>query len=363
MKFKKAQIAIFIIMVFVLLIGFGFVFYLRGIDAEEAQISATKIQKLSVQDDPVKVYVNECIKQAAAGAAYVFGFQQGYYNSPDPFLDTENSEIAYYYFEGGNIIPKNEVFEGEFSKLMNDELLFGCTDFSIFEDIGYNINYGDINTKTKILEDKVILEIDFPLTISKDSTTKISKFSYTLPFRIGRILDVSRVLVAAVVEEPYALDLTLFLNQDVDVSVFNYDGCNQVYILLDAESKILPTDDDYVFSFGVGFEDQYCITQFNNESFELQPTKRINADPILDPIPDLTAQINQEFTYRLQAIDPDGDTLFYHTTGIVKNHIHILTGLINFTPSIEDVGIHLINVSVIDLKLGIDEKQFYLEVR
>ena len=167
--------------------------------------------------------------------------------------------IAYFYYLGNNVIPSNRIFEEELSKIMEEELLFECADFSFPESEGYLISYERPNVITTILDEEVSLEINFPLVITKGEDTQlISEFSYELPFRIGHILHVSRELVDAVVEEPYALDLTLFLNQDIDVSVFNYDACNQIYILLDEESKLNEEDEDYVFSFAVLLEQEYC---------------------------------------------------------------------------------------------------------
>ncbi len=64
----------------------------------------------------------------------------------------------------------------------------------------------------------------------------------------------------------------------------------------------------------------------------------------------LTAYANSRFTYTVNATDPDsihGDTLTYadNTTLFA---IDTATGLINFTPTDSDVGLHHINVSVVD---------------
>jgi len=360
---KKAQIALFIILGTIMLFVVSIAIYLVfNIDSSEGDVSLEKVQDSSFDDDPVKVYVGECIKQSAANAAYVFGFQQGYHSIPLNSLRTENNDIAYYYHEGKDIIPKNKLFEDEFTKIMNSEIEKSCTDFSIFEERGYEIEWKIPKTKTSILEDEVFFDIKFPLKITKDEITEVKRFSYTLPFRIGHIIDISRELTEAIVKEPYSMDFTLFLNQDVDVSVFNYGECNQIYILLDNESKLLPSDDEYMYSFAVKFEDKYCSNEFETE-FELPETERSNSNPILDNIPYLTAQKDQVFSYGLFASDEDGDTLFYHLTGILKEKTHILTGNIELTPGEQDIGVHLINVSVIDLKGGLAEQQFYFEVK
>lgn len=248
---SKAQVTVFILVGILIVAASGLIYYIVA----EPEISLIKTS----QSDSISVYVEECVKKAAVNAAYFFGFQQGYYGLPEKYLETEDSTVSYFYYLGDDVIPLDNVFEEEFGKIMEDELIFECTDFSSFEADGYEIFYEQPEVRANILEEEVSLEINFPLTISKGEDTQlISRFSYDLPYRIGHILDVSRELIAAVVEEPYALDLTLFLNQDIDVSVFNYDACNQVYILLDEESKLNEEDEDYVFSFAVLLEEEYC---------------------------------------------------------------------------------------------------------
>ena len=69
------------------LIATGFIFYVKSLDAEETEQTTEIVQENVFADDPVKVYVDECIKQAVR-SAYVFGVQQGYHNLPSNSLDT-----------------------------------------------------------------------------------------------------------------------------------------------------------------------------------------------------------------------------------------------------------------------------------
>ena len=209
---------------------------------------------------PLYIYTEECIKDAALYSAYLFGYQQGYHIVPDNSLDTVFYKIAYYYLKGDSLIPTNEFFEKEFSKIMNDQILEKCTDFSTFEERGYDINFGSINTKTTILEDNIIIKVDYPIQIGiSDTTTEISDFDYTIQVRLGHILDISRSIVDEIKKEPYAIDLTFLLNQDVDISIANYDPCNQVYIRLDEESETREENEIYTYSFAVGFSEEYCF--------------------------------------------------------------------------------------------------------
>ena len=363
MRNKKVQISLFIILgtllLFVLGIGFYFITNIR--EEKTKEIPAT--QRISLQS-PVKNYLEECVKKVAVDSAYEFGQQQGYHRTPKPYLDANYTSVAYYYYKGKDLVPRIEVLEKELEEIINENLLIDCTDFSIFENLGFDIEFNDLNTTTKILNERVIVNVDYPLSIKKDNEKSyISKFSYTLPFRIGYIISVSNELVNSIIEEPYAKDLTLLLNFDVDVSVISYSNCSEIYVIVDNQSKIKESDDDFVFTFAVGFEDKYCKQITTQKSFDIKFPEIENNEPILEDIPYIIAEVNKPLIYRLKAYDADNDTLFYLTDSILKNHTHVLTGLINFTPKIDHIGIYLINATVVDIRSGLDSKQFYLEIK
>jgi hypothetical protein len=74
----------------------------------------------------------------------------------------------------------------------------------------------------------------------------------------------------------------------------------------------------------------------------------VNNPPVLDSIGSLIAVEGQLFTYDVDATDPDqNDTLVYYTN-ITLFTINSSTGLINFTPTLAQVGNYSINFSVTD---------------
>lgn len=358
MNLKKSQISLFILISLIILIAVSLILYMSGLEKDDPSIIES--QRTGFYSSPVYVYTEECIKNAAFKASTNFGYQQGYHIVPDNALDTIFYRIAYYYLKGDTLIPANDFFEKEFSKIMDDQLLEQCTDFSIFEDRGYTIDIEKIETTTKILDDKVLLNINFPISIKIGETSiDISKFTYTLPVRLGHIIDTTKKLVEEIKKEPYAIDLTFLLNQDVDISIANYDSCNQVYVILDNESETR-TEEAYVYSFAVGFKDEFCYGEA--EEIEFPEIEFENNDPILNPIPNLETEVGKEFLYQLESFDPDKDTIFYLATDILTNSTNVLTGLINFTPIETDKGIHLITITTVDISGAFDQKEFYLTI-
>jgi len=249
---KRGQVALFII-VAVVLIGAVSIYFVI-ISQEETEIAQRS-------DSPVYLYVESCIQDAAFLAVEAFGRQQGYYIVPESrSIETVIYRMAYYYLEGETLVPTNEFFQKEFSKILNDEIIIECSDFSNFEEDGSIITFdaNDIETTTRIFENEVVLNVNYPITVrDNESSVSFSRFSYTLPVRLGHIIDVSRTLVEKIKEEPNLVDLTFFLNQDVSISISDYDECNKVYIILDEESQV--NNEPYAFSFAVGFSEEYCV--------------------------------------------------------------------------------------------------------
>jgi len=251
---KRGQLTIFIIIAIVLLFSVLVYFF---IVTRESEVDVDP-QKSGPAGE-VYNYVEKCINDAAFSASELFGRQQGYHIVPfENSVDTAFYRMAYYYLEGATLIPPNEFFDGELSKIIDDEIEYYCSDFSDFEG-RYDISSGKVESKVTIFEDNVVVNVNYPISIrNEDTATEISRFSYTLQIRLKHLVDVSRTLVEEIKKEPYSIDLTLFLNQDVGVSVVNYDTCTQVYLLEDEESET-NTGEPYFFSFAVGFNEEFCF--------------------------------------------------------------------------------------------------------
>ncbi len=92
----------------------------------------------------------------------------------------------------------------------------------------------------------------------------------------------------------------------------------------------------------------------------------VNDEPVVEAIENQTAQINEEFTYQVNATDIDLDNLTYTAeindtvAWFTPASIDSLTGLINFTPS--DLGDYEITVTVDDGNAGIVNTTFNLSV-
>ncbi len=249
---KRGQIAIFVIIAIVVVGAIGV--YFLVVKSENLELTETK------SEEPVYSYAEECIESAIYDSVEIFGLQQGYYDVPESnSLDTDFYRVAYYYLEGEILIPETSFFEGEFSRIVNDKIAEDCSDFSVLEEEDYGIEekIDEIKSETRILENEIEVNVDYPIfIIENESSLGFSEFSYEIPVRVGHSIDVSKLLVDKIRQEPNSTDLTFLLNQDVDVSILDFDECNKVYVLIDGESKV--NDELYSFSFAVKIDDKYC---------------------------------------------------------------------------------------------------------
>ena len=74
---------------------------------------------------------------------------------------------------------------------------------------------------------------------------------------------------------------------------------------------------------------------------------RINHPPVVSPVPDLEIRVGEQFTYQVEAYDPDADSLSYSDDTELFD-IDPVTGLISFTPVEADTGRYFITVAVSD---------------
>ncbi len=172
-KSRRSQISVFVIIA-VLLIVAVFIFYLKT-NRDENAIDSAKI----------KNFVENCIKETGKSVIYKIGEGGGYYSTPEFSTDTG---IAYYYSNGKSHMPLKSDIEKEISLYVSKELSNCTGNFSDFPD--FNVAKGEINVKTKIERESVILNLDYPLSISKEGKTiKLDKFRSVIPARFGVLYD------------------------------------------------------------------------------------------------------------------------------------------------------------------------------
>jgi len=179
MLLKRGQLTIFII-VAILIVGAVVLFFVfRG--------GIQKEKPLNPEVAPIQNFVQTCLDDSLEEVVFMVG-ENGGYRFPENVFEFEGKEHAYYLVNGNNYMPSKIQVEKEISDDLNAKI-FICTNyFSDFPD--YEITQGNLESSVKILEDKIILEMRYPLTIKKgESVSILEDFKTEIPVRLGLVYD------------------------------------------------------------------------------------------------------------------------------------------------------------------------------
>ena len=195
-------------------------------------------------------------------------YRGGYYQLPIVSTKYEfTNNTAYYFYEGLGVSPALEDIENELSKYVKYEL-GSCVNFGVFEEQGIIVEGGEINAQTKIQDGKVLLNVNYPLTITKgESVSVVENFNADILSDIKKFFDLSKQITEEQNKDPnsilesFLIDLALENNINYDLI---QDGDNVIYVLIDKKPRSsgfppeeLPTEDNqvyYTFIFAIKYD-------------------------------------------------------------------------------------------------------------
>ena len=253
---KRGQITIFIIVGLILVLSIFIMLYLNKNKIGDSGV----LQSSDIK--PIEYYVDLCVKSSASNALYLLGVQGGYTTPPELYFQSAYAKIAYWYYEGQDTSPTIEKMEQELSSYVNNIALPECIEsLSIFNDMGFEFEFSEIDTKTKINENNVEFNIDYPITIKKgDSKAEIKEFYRNFPVRLGHIHSISKEIVGKEVEDPDWIDMTYLVNQDLNFKIYPYDENTLIYSVLDNQS-VIEYDSQFMFLFANIFKESEELSE------------------------------------------------------------------------------------------------------
>jgi hypothetical protein len=99
------------------------------------------------------------------------------------------------------------------------------------------------------------------------------------------------------------------------------------------------------------------------QSFTIEVTEAINAEPQITSAPLITAVVGLTYTYDVHATDPDGDALTFSLTTFPEGMtINANTGVITWTPTLGQLGDHNVALDVNDGSGGTDNQSYTITV-
>jgi len=245
MKFKKAQIAIFILLVFVLLIGVGFIFYLRNIDNSDVEIK--KVSESSLRLGPIQTYVDTCIKIIGLDGIYFISSRGGYFNLPDNFFNAKPA-TAFYVYNNDDISPSINTIENELSQYVKEQIVY-CLDKLDLP--GRKIIFGEKKIQTIIRNESIIISLSMPTEItSLDSRLSINDYRITInDDKLSKAIDVAKYISNEISNNPQYLCLTCIFKKanqnNFDVLIEPYNDNTYIIQLIESSDE----ESEYVFNF------------------------------------------------------------------------------------------------------------------
>ena len=220
LKSKKAQITIFILIAFVLLIALLFITNLKS-ESIEKPLDTEIEKKVDMPFDKLslKFYIDNCIKDVSLNGIEIMRLQGGYINIPPQkkYLevkdDVDNKQIAvidgakkvikgnksnkvvYWLTDSEMLLPSLSFMEKQLSSYVNKELEECLRNFTPFLEQGCEIKKGSINTTTT-MDKAIIVKVNYPITAKKvDTIHSLDEFIFSVPINMRLIHDIATDLV------------------------------------------------------------------------------------------------------------------------------------------------------------------------
>ena len=361
---KKSQITIFVLLGLLLLISFGFVYYLKN-DPKQPEIE--KIVKASFDINPIRLYIQNCIQGAGKDALISIGKRGGYIQLKKPYLNDSNFNLPYYIFNGIDFSPSLKDIEKEISKYVGSNLKSCINNLEEFKKQGFDISNDAITFNTKIAANSISIEITSPLTITKrNNAQKISNLDAVIDkVNLYKIYNVSKEIANLQYKEPSNLCLSCLYElgekNKLYVDVTDYLNNTLIFDIRDYNSSVTGI---YNFTFAVKYPEISCenLAGFGDFIFLnncLEARKKIlDNEIVIETIHDFNIKADNKFFYDVNATGKN--ILFEDFTDLFE--INKSSGIIDFKPTVEKAGPHQIWIRAYDLAGNEDYTSFKINI-
>ncbi len=215
---KKGQITVFIILGIVLIISVFFFFFIR-------EKTATFTPDIIVPPEvaPVKKYVDACVTDVAENGLNIMGMQGGFIDLPDKIARNPASylsvdpyaiiRIPYWQYKTEYRMPSLEYMRQDLEDYINSNITSCATRLDVFGD-DFDIKAGKFETKVNFLDNEVVVEFKYPLSIVEKKGGKkveLENFLIRVPVRIKRVYELANLTMTAENDYAYFENITIDL--------------------------------------------------------------------------------------------------------------------------------------------------------
>ena len=181
MNIKRGQISIFVLFSLVAVIIIFFVFYLNSSEAEKTKADTSKA--VSVPSDPIKLFVQLCLKDTAEKGIYAIGLEGGYYYNDSLRGGNPKINVPYYWYQEKDMMPSKDIIQKEIARYVEDRMPECINNFENFKSQGYSLKLGSINADSFIGQKDVTVTVNYPIEASLgNQKTQFDQFSSKIDF-------------------------------------------------------------------------------------------------------------------------------------------------------------------------------------
>ena len=237
-KLKRGQVTIFIIVAIVLVVIVALYFVFRD---------SINVGSFGSKTHEVEAFVYDCIEEK--GEKVIFGVALG----GGHFSLLENStvpRVTYYYVDGFNEMPSKLEIEEEISSVLEEKLIECTNNFIDFAN--YEIDSNNPSVETEIGEEKIYLDINYPIKITKGKEVVVLReFEKNFDVRFGLIYDlVEKFLEDEFLEEGICLTclVDLVSGNDLSFELLDVDLVTTIFVIKDESSNMGEKEFEFVFA-------------------------------------------------------------------------------------------------------------------
>ena len=246
---KKGQLTLFVVLGVVLVILVALMVYYRASITETVSKNIlNRNVALPREVKEVQDRVQRCVEANSIITLYYLGEQGGILvPSPDNSFMNDNLAVAYGYDKGKNVLPALVDFRREFSNSMND-FLPGCLASGDFGKL--NVQGKEPSTSVDFLDDKVMVSVDYPITVNQGETTFNIDDPYEVeyPLRVKFLHGLADGIVKRTISDPKNIDVSYLVGLGIKVDIYPFDNKTFVYSLEDSKSVYRNVTYNYRFA-------------------------------------------------------------------------------------------------------------------
>ncbi len=336
---KRAQISVFIVTGIIILMTVGIFVMMQQQYTPSEQ---------STNQKTVEQYIQSCFEPAAYDAVYLASLQGGYLQPEDSVDNPTREQYYYYYYK--DISPNLTTIYGNMQRYIINHTR-ECIESS---PAPYNISIDENSASMTISasETETQFTLYLPITITEQTqVSTLNTFTTIVPVSFEKEYAIARQITDTVAASDPLVCMTCLQEiaetQDVFLSITEYEELSDVYILTDPSMTMY--DSPYVFIFKIQPSENYDISSYFEEE-----------TPLTLELQSYTATVGQEFILNinteefLQSVipqfiaEPEYTLTFADFTSLFD--IDLVLGIINFTPTENQIGIHNVLLKIQDNK-------------